>query len=206
MARRRYGTTPDGRLKALSTKDAGVCSIIRAISATRGRTATTVSTRTRPMQPSKWVSMSSAMPSITIWNFRQSLATKTAVDFQERSMQVKLFVLIAGVALISQSRAADDDLLDLPTTKTTGTEEITKGGTIFRFAPLNKPETKLDGHLYWRHLKEYCGVETAPARLLADNKPIFQPEQIVSAYGTKTVCPIEGRKDLPEGDHILIPG
>jgi len=145
-------------------------------------------------------------------------------------MKVKLFLAVCGLALSGLLHAADEDLVlddpakpvpaaTTPTKKGTAAaaapapapapaaaDNFSNGHTVFRFAPIDNPADKLDSRLYWRNFQDYCGVETAPPRALIDNQPVFAPVQTVMSYGTKTQYPVEGRRDLPEGDHVIIPG
>ena len=123
-------------------------------------------------------------------------------------MQKTYVALIAAIACTFAGCWAEDLELDPdPLVNPSGTADEAKGGMLFRFAPVGKPADDLQNSIYWRNFENAVAAETAPVRLLIDNAPVVAPKEVtIKDRGNVTQYPVDGRKDLAEGKHVIVPG
>jgi outer membrane protein assembly factor BamB len=102
--------------------------------------------------------------------------------------------------------AAEEDLADEAAAGPA--DDLLKGGSAFRLVKVKNPEEAIAPKIYWRRFQNTIAAQTTPVRFLLDNVEVIAPRKVVdkATKEIRTLYPSEGRKDIANGKHLLLPG
>ncbi len=122
-------------------------------------------------------------------------------------VSLNLMLLLASI-FVSIGAFAEDEPQDAPDDNdTTGLNDLTQGGTLFRPVSLDRQDANLSDRVFWRKALGYIGAQVLPVTIKLDATDVIAPRKIISkgAEGARTVYPVQGRANLSNGTHVIAP-